>query len=133
MANRPPVGVVGVGSIALLAYVPNYAAHPDVDAVKRYVDAGELGEIYYAKTRILRRRGTPAGWFWDVSVSGGGPLTDLGVHVLNLVWGTKSEVALSPARVYSSTAHGVLTTTKLAVAYQSAQSGRPVRIAPWQP
>ena len=58
----------------------------DVSAIKRFVDAGELGEIYYAKTRILRRRGTPAGWFTDLAVSGGGPLMDLGVHALDLAW-----------------------------------------------
>ncbi|MHB1684487.1 MAG: Gfo/Idh/MocA family protein [Bacilli bacterium] len=58
----------------------------DVNAVKRWLDAGELGEIYYAKTRILRRRGTPGGWFSDVAMAGGGPLMDLGVHALDLAW-----------------------------------------------
>ncbi|MHB1629450.1 MAG: Gfo/Idh/MocA family protein [Bacilli bacterium] len=58
----------------------------DVNAVKRWLDAGELGDIYYAKTRILRRRGTPSGWFSDVAMAGGGPLMDLGVHALDLTW-----------------------------------------------
>ncbi len=58
----------------------------EADAVKRYVDAGELGDIYYAKAKILRRRGTPTGWFTDKSKSGGGPLMDIGVHVLDLAW-----------------------------------------------
>jgi len=54
-------------------------------ALKRYVDAGVLGEVYYAKTSALRRRGAP-GWgaFLTKRLSGGGPLIDIGVHVLDL-------------------------------------------------
>lgn len=58
----------------------------DVTAIKRFVDAGDLGQVYYAKTRILRRRGTPKGWFTHRQVSGGGPLMDIGVHALDLAW-----------------------------------------------
>lgn len=58
----------------------------DSEVLKRYVDSGVLGEIYYAKTRILRRRGTPTGWFTDLSIAGGGPLMDIGVHALDLTW-----------------------------------------------
>ncbi|GGJ02028.1 oxidoreductase [Alicyclobacillus cellulosilyticus] len=58
----------------------------DVQVLKRFVDAGDLGDIYYAKTRILRRRGSPRGWFTDVSISDGGPLLDIGVHALDLTW-----------------------------------------------
>ena len=58
----------------------------DVTLLKRFIDAGDLGDIYYAKTRILRRRGTPKGWFTDLQISGGGPLMDIGVHALDLTW-----------------------------------------------
>jgi predicted dehydrogenase len=58
----------------------------DVSVLKRFVETGELGNIYYAKTRILRRRGTPRGWFSDIQRSGGGPLMDIGVHALDLTW-----------------------------------------------
>lgn len=58
----------------------------DVEFMKRYVDHGDLGDIYYVKTRILRRRGTPKGWFTDKNMSGGGPLMDIGVHALDLAW-----------------------------------------------
>ncbi len=58
----------------------------DVTVLKRFIEAGDLGNIYYAKTRILRRRGTPRGWFTDLQISGGGPLMDIGVHALDLTW-----------------------------------------------
>lgn len=55
------------------------------EALKRYVDAGVLGDVYYARTSALRRRGAP-GWgeFLTKDRSGGGPLIDIGVHVLDL-------------------------------------------------
>jgi len=58
----------------------------DTQVLKKFVEQGELGEIYYAKTGWLRRRGIPGmgGWFTTKSKSGGGPLIDLGVHVLDL-------------------------------------------------
>ena len=43
-----------------------------------------FGELYYAKATYLRRNGNPGGWFGDKSRSAGGPLIDLGVHVIDL-------------------------------------------------
>ena len=54
--------------------------------LKTFVDAGELGQIYYAKAVNIRRIGNPGGWFADSARSGGGPLIDIGVHVLDLCW-----------------------------------------------
>ncbi|HHU61201.1 MAG TPA: Gfo/Idh/MocA family oxidoreductase [Natronincola sp.] len=54
--------------------------------IKEMVERGELGEIYYAKTGIVRRRGTPIGWYTDPSKSGGGPVIDIGVHAIDLTW-----------------------------------------------
>ena len=58
----------------------------DTQVLKGFIERGELGEIYYAKTGWLRRRGIPGmgGWFTTKAKSGGGPLIDLGVHVLDL-------------------------------------------------
>lgn len=54
-------------------------------AVKRFIDDGKIGEIYYARAQALRRRGIP-GWgvFTQKDKQGGGPLIDIGVHILDL-------------------------------------------------
>ncbi len=57
----------------------------DCKVVRDFIDAGSMGDIYYAKATYLRRNGNPGGWFGDKSRSGGGPLIDLGVHVIDLV------------------------------------------------
>lgn len=55
-------------------------------ALKKQVDSGILGDIYFARTQWLRRRGMPGfgGWFGQKALAGGGPLIDLGVHRLDL-------------------------------------------------
>lgn len=55
--------------------------------VKELCDSGELGEIYAARCGYVRRRGVPwwGEWFTDKKLAGGGPLIDLGVHILDLV------------------------------------------------
>lgn len=58
----------------------------NVNVLKKFIDAGDLGDIYYAKTSCLRRLGNPGGWFADRERSGGGPLIDVGVHVIDLCW-----------------------------------------------
>ncbi|HIC90112.1 MAG TPA: Gfo/Idh/MocA family oxidoreductase, partial [Anaerolineae bacterium] len=64
----------------------NYRFRGDSQAVKQYVDSGGLGHIYYAKASWLRQAGIPGGrsWFTNREKSGGGPLIDLGVHILDL-------------------------------------------------
>lgn len=54
-------------------------------ALKRFIDAGEMGEIYFARAVAMRRRGIP-GWgvFTQKDKQGGGPLIDIGVHILDL-------------------------------------------------
>lgn len=57
----------------------------DCRILKDFIDSGMMGEIYYSKATYLRRAGYPGGWFGDIKRSGGGPLIDLGVHVIDLV------------------------------------------------
>ena len=56
----------------------------DCAILQDLIGDGQFGELYYAKATYLRRRGSPGGWFGDKSRSGGGPLIDLGVHVIDL-------------------------------------------------
>lgn len=72
------------GKILQVGFVRRYAENTRI--LKKFIDASDLGEIYYAKASCLRRLGNPGGWFADVERSGGGPLIDLGVHVIDICW-----------------------------------------------
>jgi len=54
-------------------------------ALRRFVEQGDLGHVYYARAGYTRRWGNPGGWFSVSERSGGGPVIDLGVHVIDLV------------------------------------------------
>ena len=56
----------------------------DCDIMRDFIDKDYFGEFYYAKATYLRRNGNPEGWFGEKARSGGGPLIDLGVHVIDL-------------------------------------------------
>jgi len=70
----------------VLQVVFNHRMRGDVQVLKRYIDEGKLGKIYYAKAYWMRRRGIPGAGTWFVSKekAGGGPLIDLGVHALDM-------------------------------------------------
>lgn len=58
---------------------------PGASAVRRFAEDGRLGQIYHVRAQALRRRGIPShGNFTDKSKQGGGPLIDIGAHVLDL-------------------------------------------------
>ena len=70
------------GKLLMIGFVRRFGN--DCAVLKDFIDSGSFGEIYYAKAQYLRRKGCPGGWFGDKSHSGGGPLIDLGVHVIDL-------------------------------------------------
>ncbi|MCR8635937.1 Gfo/Idh/MocA family protein [Paenibacillus radicis (ex Xue et al. 2023)] len=72
------------GKLLQVGYVRRFGQN--VQTLRKFIDAGELGDIYYAKASCLRRLGNPGGWFADGERSGGGPLIDLGVHIIDLCW-----------------------------------------------
>jgi predicted dehydrogenase len=81
------------------------AQHLRFDAVSRrtkdWLDAGLVGDVYYARAQWLRRRWLPArATFTDRRLSGGGPALDVGVHILDLAFwfmGAPKPVSVSAA------------------------------------
>jgi predicted dehydrogenase len=70
----------------VLAIAFNRRARSDMQVLRRHIDDGGLGDIYYAKAYWMRRAGIPGlgTWFTRKEQAGGGPLIDLGVHVLDM-------------------------------------------------
>jgi predicted dehydrogenase len=68
---------------------------------KELAQSGRLGEPYYAEARCIRRRGIPTwGMFHMQEHNAGGPLFDLGVHMIDLMFwimGNPRAVAASGA------------------------------------
>ena len=62
----------------------HYRFSPEVQTLKKFAEAGEFGDMYFARTIAMRRRGIP-GWglFISKEKNGGGPLIDIGVHMLD--------------------------------------------------
>lgn len=87
------------GKILTIGLMSRFSSSAQV--IRRFAEAGHLGEVYYARAQYLRRRGIPDwGVFHIQEKSGGGALIDIGVHVLDLaMWlmGSPKPVAVSGA------------------------------------
>jgi predicted dehydrogenase len=62
---------------------------PEARVLRKFIDGGQLGDLYFGRTAYLRRRGIPLGkegWFINKKRSGGGSLIDIGVHCLDRAW-----------------------------------------------
>lgn len=68
----------------ILSYGFHFRHSEHVDILKKMVQNGEFGAIYHAKAQWHRRRGIP-GWgnFTNKEMQGGGPLIDIGAHMLD--------------------------------------------------
>lgn len=68
----------------ILTYGFHFRYQPEVETAKTFIEAGEMGDIYAARVQAIRRRGIP-GWgvFTNKDLQGGGPLIDIGVHMLD--------------------------------------------------
>ena len=71
------------GKLLMIGFVRRFGN--DCATLLDFIHNDFFGELYYAKATYLRRNGNPGGWFGDKKRSGGGPLIDLGVHVIDLV------------------------------------------------
>ncbi|MDP6776210.1 MAG: Gfo/Idh/MocA family oxidoreductase, partial [Candidatus Latescibacteria bacterium] len=72
---------------------------PQAQFLKGAVDRGKLGKVLFGRVQALRRRGIPNwGVFGRKELQGGGPMIDIGVHVLEVthyVMGSPRPVAAS--------------------------------------
>ena len=70
----------------VLMAIRNNRYRQSTQFLKKYIAEGKMGEIYAGRCGWIRRRGIPGwgGWFTDKAQSGGGPLIDLGVHIIDL-------------------------------------------------
>ncbi len=69
------------GKLLMIGFVLRFSDETKI--AMDFVDKGYLGDIYYSKAYYVRRHGNPGGWFSDKARSGGGPIIDLGVHVID--------------------------------------------------
>ena len=72
-----------------LMIMRNNRFSPASQYAKKYIESGAMGDIYCGRCGWQRRRGIPGkgGWFTAKAQSGGGPLIDLGVHMIDLaIW-----------------------------------------------
>lgn len=68
--------------------------HPPIAALKRLIDAGELGEVVMFRNRFAGPfKGVEERWFSDKEVAGGGVLMDTSVHSIDLFRFLVGEVA----------------------------------------
>jgi len=88
-------------------------------AIRRIVDTGDLGDVYYGEATALRRLGIPTwGVFHQSEHSHGGALLDVGVHMLDLaVWLMGNP---EPARVSAQTQRKFGTRPEIAKLLRSA-------------
>jgi predicted dehydrogenase len=70
----------------VLGVVFNRRGRQDVQLLKHEIERGSLGTIYHARAYWMRRSGIPGlgTWFTSKETAGGGPLIDLGIHVLDM-------------------------------------------------
>lgn len=53
--------------------------------LKDYIDAGNLGDIYYAEAYRMQQCSQIGGWFRDMKKCGGGQMMDAAIHQLDLL------------------------------------------------
>ncbi len=80
-AKAMEVAAERAGRILMVGF--NSRFRPDVVKLRRLIQAGKFGDLYFAETGYIRRRGYPSGWFTVKAESGGGPVVDIGIHVMD--------------------------------------------------
>ena len=71
------------GKVLSIGFQPRF--DPNMQMIKKIVESGELGEVYYIQTGGGRRRGIPGSTFIEKSTAGIGALGDIGCYSLDMV------------------------------------------------
>ncbi|MBE5787013.1 MAG: Gfo/Idh/MocA family oxidoreductase [Clostridiales bacterium] len=71
------------GKLLTIGFQPRM--DPNMQQIKKIVESGELGEIYYIQTGGGRRRGIPNSTFIEKETAGIGALGDIGCYSLDMV------------------------------------------------
>lgn len=71
------------GKLLMIGFVRRFGDNAQL--VKEFSDKGFFGQVNFSKICVTRRCGCPLGWFANSKLSGGGPLLDNGVHLIDLV------------------------------------------------
>jgi len=71
------------GQVLVIGFQYRYSGVAQM--IKRSIDDGQFGKILYARCQSLRRRGIPNwGVFTRKDLQGGGPMIDIGVHIIEV-------------------------------------------------
>jgi myo-inositol 2-dehydrogenase / D-chiro-inositol 1-dehydrogenase len=88
-----------------LMYAEELCFAPKYERVRQLVKEGAVGEIYMLK-QAEKHSGPHSDWFYDVNLSGGGVLMDMGCHALEWFrWMTNNAKALSVYATMSTVLH----------------------------
>ncbi|MGI6172325.1 MAG: Gfo/Idh/MocA family protein [Christensenellales bacterium] len=71
------------GKHLMIGFVRRFGRNAEL--VLDFYNNGFFGDINFSKVAVTRRCGCPLGWFANSALSGGGPLLDNGVHLIDLV------------------------------------------------
>jgi predicted dehydrogenase len=100
----------------------NHRRRGDVQKLRGLIEDGQLGRPYYTKAWWLRRTGIPTlgSWFTQSTLAGGGPLVDIGVHVLDFALYLLGNPAVKSV---SASTYDLLGTNGFGGSRESAKSG----------
>ena len=85
----------------------NHRRRADVAFLADWLADDPIGDVYHARASWMRRAGVPGmgSWFTNKEASGGGPMIDLGSHVLDIALHLLGEPCVTSV---SAVAYGVL-------------------------
>lgn len=119
----------------VLMAIRNNRYRPTTKFLKQFISDGKMGEIYAGRCGWIRRRGIPGwgGWFTDKAQSGGGPLIDLGVHIIDLamyLMGNPKPVTVSGSTYtkFAHTSHSKMDVEDLAMGFIRFDNGACLQI-----